>query len=108
MKFEPVLFRHTLMDNLPSAPSKERIIELLDRLIIGDKVAKEILIKHLLLVAKRCVGTILAVYPGNKNELDDMVSESTLVVVDLVDRLAKGLIVDPVKLMNYVAVAVLQ
>ena len=50
---------------------------------------------------------ILAVYPSSRNELDDMVSEAALVVVDIVDRVQKGLPINPSKLSNYFAVAVL-
>jgi hypothetical protein len=107
MKFEPVLFRHPLMDGLPSAPDKEVLLDLLNLTILGDTSAKQQLIQHLLLVAKRCVGTILAVYPSSRNELEEMVSEAALVVVDITERLIRGLQIDPTKLSNYTAVAVL-
>ncbi len=107
MKFEPVQFKHPLMDGLPAAPSKEALIDLLDLTIVGDSSARQQLIQHLLLVAKRCVGMILAVYPTSRNELDDMVSEAALVVVDVVDRIKNGLKVNPIKLSNYTAVTVL-
>jgi DNA-directed RNA polymerase specialized sigma subunit len=109
MKLEPLMFNHPLMDNLPSVPDADKLGEIVTQIYWGDQKAKELLIQYLMLVAKRCVGTILAVYPGNWNELEDMVSEAALTVVTLVDKFITG---DPpvhhTKLLNYTAVAVLQ
>jgi len=109
MKFEPMMFKHPLMDGLPSIPAKDVLVELLNLTVLGVQDSRQQLIKHLLFVAKRCVGTILAVYPSSQTQLDDMVSEAALIVVDTINKIAEGqLSINPDKLCNYTAVTVLQ
>lgn len=112
MKIEPVQFKHPLMDNLPAAPSKEVLADLYNLMLLGDNLAKHQLIQHLLLVAKRCIGMILTMYPSSRRELDDMVGEAALIIVDRLDKLKRGARqVDklfPLKISNYFAVVILQ
>ncbi len=104
---EPRFFTHQLLEELPSVPNDEGIKNLVARVVLGDSVAKELLIRHFLLVAKRGLGMILAVYPGYFKDLDDMVAEAALVVVTLVDKIRSGHLLYNPKLLNYVAVTVL-
>jgi hypothetical protein len=109
MKFEPLPFKHPLMDGLPSVPDKDVLVELLNLTTLGIEDARQQLIQHLLFVAKRCIGTILAVYPSSQTQLDDMVGEGALIVVDTINKLVTGqLTINPEKLCNYTAVTVLQ
>jgi len=96
------------MRDLPPLKSKSELTNLYNLTILGDLTAKQSLIQNLLLIAKRGVGTILAIYPGYQKELDDMVSEAALAVVTLVDEIANGKRqIDSSKLTNYVAVTVI-
>lgn len=107
MKFKPYSVNHALMNNLPPYPSKETLSSLVDSVIAGDQEAKQQLIKHFLLVARQCIGTILAVYPQYQKELEEMVSEAAFQVVDIVDKISHGNRFEP-KLMSYVAVRIFQ
>lgn len=107
MKFKSHSVNHILMNNLPPPPSKEALSTLVDNVIAGDQEAKQQLIRHFLLVARQCIGTILAVYPSYQKELEEMVSEAAFQVVDIVDKISKGSRYEP-KLMSYVAVTIFQ
>ena len=106
-----IQFHHPLMPYVPEA-TKEALVDLINLTVIGDETAKQQLIQHLLtVIAKRCIGMILSVYPGYINELDDMVSEAALEIVSQVSNLSQIVPannVDPTKFMNYIAVKVLQ
>jgi len=107
MKFKPYSVNHKLMNNLPPLPSKEALSILVDKVILGDQEAREKLIKHFLLIARQCIGTILAVYPIYQKELEEMISEAAFQVVDIVDKISHGNRFEP-KLMSYVAVTIFQ
>ena len=108
MILTPTNFYHPLTDGLPPLKSKSELIDLYNLTTLGDLSAKQQLIQNLLLVAKRGVGTILAIYPGYQKDLDDMVGEAALTVVTLVNEIAAGRRqIDSGKLANYVAVTVI-
>jgi hypothetical protein len=104
---KPKPFNHPLMDRLPPIPDNDRLETLTNLTMAGDTVAREILIQHFLLVAKRALGIILAIYPLHMRNLDDMVGEAALIVVTLVDQIHSGDLVYNDKLLNYVATVVL-
>lgn len=105
---EPRYFSHPLMDNLPPIPNEEELKDIVDRVSAGDNSAKDQLIQHFLLIAKRSSGMILTVYPGGISEIEDIVSEAILIVVEIVERIRKGTLIYSEKLLNYVAVLVIQ
>jgi hypothetical protein len=109
MAVENNTFQHPLLATMLDPPSDQELRDLVARTLVGDTYARHTLIRHLMTVARKCIGMILSVYPSRYNDMDDMVSEASLAIVDLVERIANGDSPAPSdRLFSYAAVMILR